>query len=79
MKKDEARVLGQTQTTVAGVPATILEADVPKAEQPYVLLAYIFEKNGITYSLMFSLNKANDTESNRSKLEQVVQSFAFTS
>jgi hypothetical protein len=78
MKAAEAQVKETVQTTINGMNVFKITADVPKADKPYTILQYVFEKNGKAYVLAAYLNKANDTEMNRNRIETTIQSFKFS-
>lgn len=80
MKDAGAQVKSTTTATVGnGISATKLVVDFNKLTAPTTETYLIFEKNGITYVIYYTITQANNTDSNRAAVEKVIGSFTFTS
>ncbi|WP_164545400.1 stalk domain-containing protein [Paenibacillus albus] len=80
MKKAGAVIKETTTTTVgSGISATKIVVDFPTDTVPSTTIFYIFEKNGTTYLINYTVNQSNNTDSNRAAVEKVIGSFTFTS
>ncbi|SFT25785.1 stalk domain-containing protein [Paenibacillus sp. BC26] len=78
MVKLGAQLRTNTTTTLAnGLSAKKIVVDFTKSDAPQTGVYYVVEKDGITYVLSYVIMQASDTESSRSKLEEVINSFAF--
>jgi hypothetical protein len=66
-----------TETTFAGMPATILTVEQTKNSIPVGKKIIVFSRNDVVYTLTITLNTANATASQQAVLERVLGSFGW--
>lgn len=66
-----------TETTFAGMPATILTVEQTKHSIPVGTKIIVFSRNDVVYTLTITLNTANATASQQAVLERVLGSFGW--
>lgn len=72
-----SRIESPLESTIAGVPATILIAHQIKNGIPFSSKQIVFEKNDVVYTITVTLNDVNNTVEQRAVVEKVLGSFQF--